>query len=132
MISALRDLASQALSAAKSALGIGSPSKLFADEIGRWIPEGVSVGITGNLEPINDALSEMINMSNTGINRALSSGMASNHAQKDIDYDRLAEAISSRPVVIQGDTSRIFKVVRQQNKMMTKSTNWNALGAATT
>lgn len=27
---------------------IGSPSKLMADEIGRWIPEGIAVGITAN------------------------------------------------------------------------------------
>lgn len=47
---AVRDLASSLLSAAKSALGIASPSKLFRDEIGRWIPEGMAVGITANTD----------------------------------------------------------------------------------
>lgn len=132
LLSALRDLAKNALDSAKSALGIGSPSKLFADEIGRWIPEGVSVGITGNLEPINNALSEMIHLSNVGINRALTPGATANTRGNEIDYDRIAEAISNRPIVIQGDTSKIFKVVRQQNKTITRAANWNALGAATT
>lgn len=30
---------------AKSILGINSPSKVFEEEVGRWIPEGVAVGI---------------------------------------------------------------------------------------
>jgi hypothetical protein len=46
-----------------------------------------------------------------------------------VDYDRLANAINSRPIIIQGDTSRIFKVVRQENNIRTKATNYNALGA---
>lgn len=29
----------------KSALGIGSPSRLFADRIGKWIPAGITLGI---------------------------------------------------------------------------------------
>ncbi|MGH3828173.1 MAG: phage tail protein, partial [Pseudonocardiaceae bacterium] len=38
-------LAGSLLSAAKSALGIGSPSKLFADEVGAWIAPGLAQGI---------------------------------------------------------------------------------------
>jgi hypothetical protein len=30
----------------KSAMGIGSPSRVMADEVGRWIPAGIAVGIT--------------------------------------------------------------------------------------
>jgi len=39
------DLANSALDAAKSALGINSPSKVFAETVGRSIPEGIAVGI---------------------------------------------------------------------------------------
>ncbi|MEU5693867.1 phage tail tape measure protein [Actinosynnema sp. NPDC020468] len=35
---------------AKDALGIHSPSRSFAD-VGRWIPPGIAVGITGNTAP---------------------------------------------------------------------------------
>ena len=33
---------------AKKALDIKSPSKVFAKEVGKWIPEGIAVGITDN------------------------------------------------------------------------------------
>ena len=45
LFNSLRNLASNALEAAKDALDIGSPSKVFRDEVGRWIPEGIAEGI---------------------------------------------------------------------------------------
>ena len=45
IFSSLRGIASNALQAAKDALHIGSPSKLFRDEVGKWIPEGIAEGI---------------------------------------------------------------------------------------
>ena len=59
LVSALRSLANRALSAAKKALRIGSPSKVFASEIGRWIPEGVAVGISANVDPVQKAVDNM-------------------------------------------------------------------------
>ena len=50
LTNSVKNLASTLLNAAKSALGIASPSKLFRDEIGRWIPEGMAVGITANTD----------------------------------------------------------------------------------
>jgi len=46
LYSTLRNLASDALASAKSFLGINSPSKVFADEVGMGIPEGVAMGVT--------------------------------------------------------------------------------------
>lgn len=40
-------------------LKIGSPSKVFADEVGRWIPEGVAVGIEANTQSMTDAMKDM-------------------------------------------------------------------------
>lgn len=42
---AAKHAAESALSAAKSFLGIGSPSRVFADQVGRWIPAGVAQGV---------------------------------------------------------------------------------------
>ncbi|NUS29185.1 MAG: phage tail tape measure protein [Streptomyces sp.] len=42
---AIKNLANDALNAAKSFLGISSPSKVFAQEIGQWIPHGIAQGI---------------------------------------------------------------------------------------
>lgn len=44
---------------AQSALGIGSPSKVFAKEVGKWIPEGVAVGIEANTNSVDDAINEI-------------------------------------------------------------------------
>lgn len=41
----ISNIASSALNAAKSILGIGSPSRRFADEVGKWIPHGIAAGI---------------------------------------------------------------------------------------
>lgn len=35
---------------------IGSPSKLMADEIGRWLPEGIAVGIDKNAKSVFNAM----------------------------------------------------------------------------
>ncbi|MFD7516093.1 phage tail tape measure protein [Streptomyces niveus] len=37
------------------ALGISSPSKLMADEIGHWIPAGIGMGVEANLGAVTDA-----------------------------------------------------------------------------
>lgn len=41
----VKELANSLLQGAKDALGIKSPSKLFSQEVGQWIPPGIGVGI---------------------------------------------------------------------------------------
>lgn len=43
----------------KGALGIHSPSKVMAQEVGQYIPAGVAVGITDNMKPITNAVDAM-------------------------------------------------------------------------
>lgn len=45
--------------AAKKILGIESPSKVFKNEIGKFIPEGLAVGIEGNFGSVEKAMSNM-------------------------------------------------------------------------
>jgi TP901 family phage tail tape measure protein len=45
LFGSLKNLANSALSSAKSFLGINSPSRVFAQEVGQWIPHGIAVGI---------------------------------------------------------------------------------------
>ena len=56
LFGALKDLAGEALGAAKSTLGINSPSKVFRDEVGESIPEGMALGITENAGMVTDAV----------------------------------------------------------------------------
>ncbi len=59
LFGSLRSLASKALGAAKSFLGIGSPSRVFAEQVGQWIPHGVAAGITAHTPAAVDAVTTM-------------------------------------------------------------------------
>lgn len=84
LFSTMQSIASRALNAAKSALGIHSPSTVFRDMIGKMIPAGVTVGIEANagktIKAIKDYANSLVttidtnkflgkvNMSTAGIN----------------------------------------------------------------
>ena len=58
---AAKGLARNALDGAKKALHIGSPSKVFRDEVGKMIPAGMALGIddgTGEVEDSMDSLTD--------------------------------------------------------------------------
>lgn len=56
LFSALGKIANDALKSAKSFLGIGSPSKEFAEQVGQWIPHGIAQGITKYSGVAHDAV----------------------------------------------------------------------------
>lgn len=56
LVKMLVDMVMDGVRAMKSALGIASPSRLFADEVGEMIPEGISQGITKGAPAMNAAL----------------------------------------------------------------------------
>lgn len=51
---------------AKGVLGINSPSRVFRDQVGRWIPAGMAAGITRNLTPVQQAMDTMGGLRPTG------------------------------------------------------------------
>lgn len=55
----LKGLANNALNAAKSFLGINSPSRRAADEIGKWIPHGVAAGVVEHAHVAQAAVKAM-------------------------------------------------------------------------
>lgn len=56
----MEDLASSALNKAKEVLGIESPSKVFRDQVGKFIPAGIAVGIDRNAGTVYDSLDDML------------------------------------------------------------------------
>ncbi|GLX92930.1 hypothetical protein [Herbidospora sp. NBRC 101105] len=50
----------------KDALGIGSPSRLMADEVGREIPAGVALGVTENSHVVRSATQSMVDQALDG------------------------------------------------------------------
>lgn len=59
LFDSLKNLASNALDAAKDALGIQSPSRLFADEVGEPIALGVAQGILNETQSVMRALDNL-------------------------------------------------------------------------
>lgn len=59
MITAILSLCQGALGAVKKFFGIASPSKVMADEVGRYIPEGIALGIEKNANSVYDAMNDL-------------------------------------------------------------------------
>lgn len=72
------NLANDALKSAKSFLGISSPSKLFADEVGQWIPQGVAKGIADHTQVAVGAVQNMAGAlpAAIGVNGAVNIGVS--------------------------------------------------------
>lgn len=72
LVSAVTDVGSQAVNGIKSFFGIASPSKLMRDEIGKFIPQGLALGI----EDEEDEVSEAMGILGTGTLRGVSASLA--------------------------------------------------------
>lgn len=114
---------------------IGSPSKLFADEIGQWIPEGIAVGIEANADSVTNALDDVVadtmgaipDMQNTLIGSTYQVGEVDSAQTNNSDiYSLLAQylpqllsefANGSR---IEFDDDSVFKLVRRKNNEFMK------------
>lgn len=57
--SAAARMASAAMHAAKSWFNIGSPSKVMRDQVGKWVPAGLAVGIEQNTDLVENAAKRM-------------------------------------------------------------------------
>jgi phage-related protein len=58
-ITAILALCEGALGAVKKFFGIESPSKVMANEVGRYIPEGIALGIEQNADVVTDAMEDL-------------------------------------------------------------------------
>lgn len=74
LFNSLRNLASNALRSAQNALKIKSPSRVFANEVGKWIPAGMAVGIEANTSAVTSAMNDLSNASVTAGIGSLATG----------------------------------------------------------
>lgn len=76
-VSAAVDAAKNILGSVKGFFGIASPSKVMANQVGKWIPAGIAEGIKNNMRPLdsamNDLVSDTVLEANNGLNSALNS-----------------------------------------------------------
>ncbi len=104
----------------KKVFKIGSPSKLMADEVGRWIPAGIAVGIDANTDSALNSIDEMSNemirkmqgavnletgrmVANANIkgNSFLNTTTVNSHVVADVYMDRTKVGQAITPVVAQ-------------------------------
>lgn len=58
LIGKVKDLAGSLFQGAKDALEINSPSKVFAREVGQWIPPGIGVGVDEAMPDLEDQMGD--------------------------------------------------------------------------
>lgn len=84
MITAILSMCEGALGAVKKFFGIASPSKVMANEVGRYIPEGIAVGISKYSSAVTDAMDELkANTMNTAANMNISTSSDFAASQSD-------------------------------------------------
>lgn len=120
------DLAGNLVKGFKDNLKIGSPSKVFRDEVGRWIPAGIAEGITNGMGALNDAVNiatgEII--PNYGISQYTPST-----EQTVSDNSILALLTQYLPIIASGenvnvsldvDNDRLFRIIQTEQRRNTQ------------
>jgi len=131
----LSELADGLVASIKAKFQIGSPSKVFANEIGQWIPAGIAEGIEDGSDVLTSAIDDMTNSTLTqSINsdfaqssRMIQSANASMSGGSDGLYSLLSEYL---PVIARGlavnvnmspNTDRLFDMMVERNNVLMKS-----------
>lgn len=114
----MKNLGRRALQAARDELHIGSPSRVFADEVGRWIPAGLAEGIDDNLSPVDASVRRMSQSSLASL-RPASGADAGGGAMGPGMMDQLIEALRSMKYDFYMDGKQITDsvTIRQRNAM---------------
>ena len=102
----------------KSFFGINSPSKLMADEVGKWLPMGLADGIEDNIKPVTDAMQSLSlqatnafstpNLALRGIGYSVNTQFTSGYD----NIDRLisaVETLANRDVVVEVNGKEIVR-----------------------
>jgi TP901 family phage tail tape measure protein len=113
---AARKAALEAVDAARSALGIASPSKV-GEEIGMYFDKGLAMGIAGSegMRSVHDAVNRVGNvMAQVSVGAAPAAG-------QPIDYELLADAVARRPVILRVGARDLAEAMVRENVMVTDS-----------
>lgn len=129
LFDSLRNLAGDALNAAKSFLGINSPSKVFAMVVGKAIPEGVAKGVTDHAYLAHSAVRQM-----AGNLSAESVSLGTSASGSNGGYG--AMAANGQPIVInlnvtaETDEGVLFKILQKSSLQHNRRNLTNGLSLA--
>lgn len=109
--SAAKEAAQRALDAAKNALGISSPSKVMEKEVGRYISEGIAVGIEKYAYKIDDAVEDVTDL---GLGEFASGRITAT------PYTRTSEAGFTQNITVNSPTALMPSEVARQTRNATQ------------
>lgn len=116
IVSAAQDAASRALNAAKNFLGIHSPSRVFRDEVGKMIPQGMAVGVETETDKAvrvtRQSAFEMLNAAkNTMISNQSRSPVLATAGAPAVHRQTAATVQTQHTTVIEMDGRTVAKVI---------------------
>ena len=115
----------QTLTLIKKFFGIESPSKVMANEVGRYIPEGIALGIEQNADAVTDAMGDLqADVLDAATDFSFSTNFAS-----PVDNTTETLAILSRMDAMLGLMSRYFPEMAENDGLNGAAIN-RYLGAA--
>lgn len=127
----MKELVRGAETAAQDEAMIGSPSRLFANEVGRWIPPGIAVGAEENMAPLNRTMASIADTTLADMQRAVN--LPTQSAAQGSSLERSIASLASRPVnvgvVLDANARKLLRVVRTENYSETRRTSYNGLAA---
>lgn len=86
----------------KDGMKISSPSKVFADEVGKWIPAGIAVGVKDNTKTLTDTIDDLVHIPSLDINTNVAGGskpgsvVINVYGAEGQSEERLAEIIQNK------------------------------------
>lgn len=121
----------------KDLLGIESPSKVFAEDVGRWIPAGIAEGIKSGMGVLDSEINAMTgDMIQTAVNPTVMSTytpVTTDDSDPIIELTRLLRTYLPQiaeggdvNVTLEGGADRIFRAVQSRALQYKQTTGQNA------
>ena len=125
----------------KSLLGIESPSKVFANEVGQWIPAGIAEGIEKGMGAVNSAIDDMTTdmvlssrITADSIPDATSASYGA--SASDTIYQLLSTYLpriaagGNVNISLEGDAGRLFRLMQRESVRNTQLVGVNSVLSA--
>lgn len=95
----------------KSALGIHSPSRLFRDEVGKYIALGVGEGFENNISKVYKQMKSAVDFETQKLNANLTASSVINVQRNSSIQSRLESIDNNREIVVKAETNLDGKVL---------------------
>lgn len=129
----------------KDALGIASPSKVFASQVGKWIPAGIAEGIEDNMGVLNKTIDSLSgSVIGSSVDAMVHSNMSYDYGEMQSGSDLsamvslLAQFLpqiadnTGREIVLDGDAGRLFRLIQRESVRNTQLVGTGSVLSATT